>query len=271
MDLITKAIDEIKYRIPREILKLAYLDKNFYTKSPISLDEHIRQKTIIPRVLVDANIAGGDTIIVDLNGLTPKQIDQYNYIFDIPPERTNHRTILTALSANYMTVTSAVNNYLPGFTTGLTNNTNDITSSAYRAMASRSNIPIVSNVECLVVGHNTVMIKNHLLTAAVMQLKCVVTNDERLSNISIRSAPQFSKLCELAVKSYIYNELLVKIERGYLERGQELGVIKTYVDGLSDAEENYQTYLREEWGVVATVNDRVTFEDLIRIQISPSI
>ena len=271
MDLINKAVTEIKYRIPREILKLAYMDKQDFRQAPISLDEQIRRKTIMARVLVDANIVGGETILIDLKGLTPKQIDEYNYIFEIPPARTNHRTILSALSVAYMAYNSVTNNYLPGTSAATPNYINDVSNAAHRAMDSRSNIPIVSNAECLVVGHNTVMVRNHLITASVVQLKCVVCNDERLSNISIRSAPQFSKLCELAVKSYIYNEMIVKLDRGYLDRGQELGVIKSYIDGLSDAEENYQTYLREEWGVVATVNDRLVFEDLLRIQISPSL
>ena len=64
---------------------------------------------------------------------------------------------------------------------------------------------------------------------------------------------------------------MIALDRGYLERGQELGVIKSYIDGLSDAEENYQTYLREEWGAVNTINDRLTYEDLLRIQISPDL
>lgn len=271
MDLITKAIDELKFRIPREILKMAYSEKKDFREAPISLDEQIRRKTIMARVLVDANIVGGETVYIDLKGLTPLQIDQYNYVFEIPPSRTNHRTILSALNVAYMAYNSVANNYLPGTSASTPNFINDVGSAAHRAMDSRSNIPNVSNAECVVVGHNTIMVRNHLVTSSVVQLKCVVCNDERLSNISIRSAPAFSKLCELAVKSYIYNELLIKIDRGFLDRGQELGVVKSYIDGLSDAEENYQTYLREEWGVVATVNDRLVFEDLLRIQLSPSI
>lgn len=271
MDLITKAISEIKFTIPREILKLAYMDKSDWRAAPLSLDEQIRRKTIMARVFVDANIVGGDTIIVDLRDLSPRRLDEHNYVFDIPPARVNNRTILSALSVNYMAYNSAANNFMPGLASATPNYINDISSASHRAMASRSNIPITGTAECIMVGHNTVMIRNHLVTAAVVQLKCVVTTDEKLSNISIRSAPDFSKLCKLAVKSFIYNELLVAMDRGYLERGQELGVIKSYVDGLSDAEENYQTFLEERWGAVSMVNDRLAYEDLLRIQMDPSI
>jgi len=271
MDLINKAINEILFRIPREILKLAYMDRQDFRAAPISLEEQIRRKTIMARVIVDTNIVGGDTILVDLHGIEPKKLDQWNYIFEVPAEKVNYRTILTVLSVNYMAYNSVANNYLPGTSASTPNHINDISSAAHRAMDSRGNIPIVSNSECLVVGHNTIMVKNHLITARVVQARCIVTNDERLSNISIRNAPAFSKLCEYAVKSYIYNELLIALDRGYLERGQELGVIKSYIDGLSDAEENYQTFLREEWGAVNTINDRLTYEDLIRIQLSTSL
>ncbi len=270
MDLIAKSLAELRFRIPNEILKMAY-QENVFGMAPISLDEQIRRKTIQARVIVDTNIAGGETILVDLNGLQPQMVDRYNYIFDIPGERVNYRTILTALSVNYMAYNSVMNNYMPGTSSSTPNYINDVSSAAHRAMDSRSNIPIVSNAECTVVGHNTIMIRNHLVTAAVVQLRCVVCNDERLNNISIRNAPEFSKLCELAVKSYIYNTLLVKLDKGYLERGQELGVIKSYVDGLADAEENYQTYLRETWGAVGIMNDRLTYENLLHIQMDPGL
>lgn len=271
MDLITKAIDEIKFRIPRQILEMAYSDGQEWRGAPISLDEQIRRKTIHARVLVDANIVGGETIIIPLDGIAPKTIDQYNYVFEIPPSRTNGRTIISVLSAQYMSYNSVAANFVPGTSMTSPACMNEPSMAALRAMNSRSSIPTVSNHECIVVGHNTVLIRNHIASAYVTQLRCVVANDERLSNISIRSAPSFSKLCEFAVKSYIYNELLIKIERGYLHHGQELGVVKSYIEGLSDAEENYQNWLKEEWGVVATINDRLTYEDLLRIQIDPTI
>lgn len=270
MDLISKALEELRFTIPHEILKLAYSDRGAVRAAPISLDEQIRRKTIMARVLVDTNIAGGDTIIVDLKGIAPKQHDQYNYVFEIPAEKLNFRTILSALSVNYMAYNSIMNNYSTGLAGVNTGRVNDVSSAAHRAMDSRSNIPIVSNAEVIVIGHNTIMVRNHLITASVVQLRCVVTNDERLNNISIRNAPAFSKLCNLAVKSYIYNTCLINLDRGYLERGQELGVIRSYIEGLSDAEENYQTFLKEEWGAVGIMADRLTYEDLLRLQVDPS-
>lgn len=271
MDLINKATQEVLFTIPREILKLAYADPANFRAAPISLEEQIKRKTIEARVLVDANIVGGETIIINLTGLTPKQIDKYNYVFEVPGERTNYRRILQVLSVNYMAYNSMTGQQANGIAAPSSPRVNDVSSAAQRAMDSRSNIPIVSNAECVMVGHNTIMVRNHLITASVVQARIVVCNDEDLMNLSIRNAPYFSKLCILAVKSYVYNTLLVALDRGYLERGQELGVIRTYIEGLSDAEENYQTYLREEWSGVGMMADRLGYDDLLRVQVSPAL
>jgi hypothetical protein len=61
------------------------------------------------------------------------------------------------------------------------------------------------------------------------------------------------------------------LERGYLEHGQELGAVKNYVDGLSDAEENYQTYLEENWAAISVMNDRPLYDDLLKMQLDPGI
>jgi len=141
MDLITKAIDEIKFSIPREILKLAYQDRENFRAAPISLDEQIRRKTLMARVIVDTNIAGGDTIIVDLVGLAAQKLDQYNYIYEIPPKLVNFRTILTALSINYMTYNASMNTSLQNMASGTPSGLTSLQSAAHRAFDSRSNIP----------------------------------------------------------------------------------------------------------------------------------
>lgn len=272
MDLITKAIDEAKFTIPREVLKLAYIGKQDWRAAPISLDEQIRYKTIVSRVLVDASIVGGQTVEIPLAGLSPVYNDENNYVFEIPSDRTNGRTIISALSVSYVSYMNSVGGLA---TAGIANNmngyANDMTSAARKAMDSRSSIPNVATSECIVVGHNTVMVRNMVRTSSVQSLRCVLANDERLANFSVRSSLDFSRLCGWAIKSYIYNELIIRLDRGFLEGGKELGSIKSYVDGLADAEENYQTFLEEKWGGISMMNDRLAYADLIKMQIDPGI
>ena len=57
MNAIKKALDELKFRIPREILNQIFTEKNFsYRTTPISVDEQVLSQVIKPRVLVDCNL-----------------------------------------------------------------------------------------------------------------------------------------------------------------------------------------------------------------------
>lgn len=273
MDLITKAIQDVKYAIPREILRMAYMENRIsqYVPIPTSLENAIRDKTILPRVVVDTDIVGGQTIIISLNGITPKAIDDHNYIFEIPPDRTDNRTIISVLAINYFrseNLPAYQFNSAPGIAPTMGS---ELSMSAQRAMNSRGSIPIVSTAECTVVGHNVLMVRNHLKSAAMTQVRCRVENDQNLANLPITVAPMFSKLCTFAVKAYIYNELIVKLDRGHIDRGHELGSIKSIIDSYSDAEENYRTCRDEEWGAVATMCDTLVYRDLLTMMIDPSI
>ena len=266
MDLITKAI-------PREILRMAYLEDRVadFIAAPTSLEKAIRDKTILPRVVVDTDIVGGQTVIVSLDGIAPKAFDDHNYIFEIPPDRLDNRTILSVLSINYFrseNLPAYQFNSAPGIAPMMGS---ELSMSAQRAMNSRGSIPIVSTAECTVVGHNVVMVRNHLKTAAMTQIRCRIENDENLGNLPITVAPVFSKLCTYAVKAFIYNELIVKLDRGRIDRGHEIGAIKNIIDSYSDAEENYRTCRDEEWGAVALMCDRLVYEDLLKMMVDPSI
>lgn len=277
MNLVTKAISDVQYRIPREVLRIAYLENNIYSYSAgyqrrqVSLDQAIKEMTIVPRVLIDANIVGGQTVEVNMAGIQPVMIDDSNAIYEIPPERTNNRTILSCLSISFFRSNIVPGNNYGSLPSILPNNTNELNGSALRAMDSRMGIPMVSSSDCKVVGHNVIMVTNKLRTATVTRARCILENEENLGNLSIKSALDFSKLCEFAVKSFVYNELIVKLDRGRIERGHEIGTIKSIIESYSDAEENYQTFLKEQWSGVAIHSDRSTYEALLRIQMDPGI
>lgn len=271
MDLISKAVSDIKAGIPRAMLKLAYDDKYMYRMRNVSLDEQIKRKTIYGRVIPDTHVIGGETIYVDLTNMAPLMVDQHNYYYEIPGKALNYRTILTPLSAHYMSFSSVLNTMNPGLAYQSTTQANDIGAIASRAFDSNANIPIVSNPECQNAGHNVVMIRNHILNANTTFLKVMVTNDANLENIDIRSAPQFSKLCTFAAKAFIYNELFEKLDQGRLENGHEIGVVKDYWSGLSDAEQNYLDYRDNVWAEVLTHNDRLVLDDYLKLMVDPSI
>lgn len=269
MDLITKAVEEVLFRIPREILKLAYAEPFEYNRvNPTTLEEMILRKTVRARVLKDANIVGGDEVVIDVENISPQVFDDNILIFEIPGKLVNHREILSVLSANYATLGLIPNSPLPGYVAGRDAGRNDLMMAGMQMMDSRSSMPIVSTSNCEVVGHNIIKITAVRVYSSIKSIRCIVANDSRLQNLSIRNSPMFSELVTHAVKSYIYTTLNVKLDRGAIEAGQELPSIKAYVEGLSDADENYRTYLRETWSGVAFLADRESFSNLMRLQVS---
>lgn len=272
MDIMTKVFDEIKFRIPNEILKEAFKDTvQNWRKAPISLDEQMRLKVIKPRVLIDANLVGGQSVVLYLNDVAPEIIDDFTAVFHIPAEKVNNRSIMTVLSVNYTPYARLGTFSGRAAAVGTVLNTSDISHSAMRVMDSHSSVPYVSNANVELVGDNIVLIRDRIRISNWYSLRCMIANDDNLSNISPRNYLDFVRLCELAIKSYIYNTLFVRMDRAKLEIGQELGSFKSYVDNLADSEEMYQTFLNEVWRKVSIMNDEDTYDRFIKLQINPAL
>lgn len=147
---------------------------------------------------------------------------------------------------------------------------NDITSVGSRIGDSFSTVPILSNANVELVNVNTIIIREQRVNISYI-LKCVVANEENLNNIPLRSSLEFSNLCIWAIKSYIYRKLIIAIDNAYLVGGQELGSVKNYLDTLTDAEDNYQTFLHTVWRKVAFMSSQTGNQRFIRTQISGAL
>ena len=75
--------------------------------------------------------------------------------------------------------------------------------------------------------------------------------------MDVSSIEPFKKLCEYAVKSYIYTNLIFDIESNVVFRGQELGVIKDIVGQYSDSEDKYTEQLLAFGGAAIYEPDRL--------------
>lgn len=272
MNPVKKALDEIKFTIPAEVLRIAFQDqRNGWRSAPISLDEQITEQILRPRVLVDANLVGGKMANISLSGLTPIYVDPLYHVYEIPPDRTMNMTILSILSISPFAYPYTASIASQGFRAGASFQSSDVDSAAQRVSDSVSNIPVISSSQIELVGHNTISITGNLRGMGSYELRCIMENDENLNNISVRSYPAFAKLCILATKAFIYNKLVIRIDQAYLQNGQELGSIKSYIESLSDAEEMYQTQLRDVWRVVSVMNDRPYNRRLISLMVNPQV
>lgn len=271
MNPIVKAIQDLKFKIPMELLQVAFQrdEWNHYYNN-ISLDEQIRIKVINPRVLFDCNMVGGQQVLISLEGLAPLSATQNMIVYRIPAERVGNRSIVSVLSISYTPHDTMFGTMgeLTAFASPLS--MNSVANVTQRISDSVSLAPVVSNAQVELIGHNTIAIHENRITSTYF-LRCLVENEENLNNIKPRTFYNISKLVELAVKSYIYNKLIVRIDQAYLQGGQELGRIKEIVDSYSDSEELYQTYLKEVMSKVLLMNDHTSYSRLIRIGVSPGL
>lgn len=268
MNPVVRAVEVLKYKIPRQILDEVFQPKTFYWRgAPASIDEKIMQLVVRPRVLVDCNLVGGAEVLVDLGGLVQETVNNFEVIYRIPKDRTGGRVIMSVLSvgfgsASLMAHVGGSTGFSPGSVT-------PITLAGQAMMEAMSPAPVVSTAKISLIGENTVLIRNTSPISSNIYLRCIVAHDENMSHLQLRTIPAFTKLVELAVKSYVYNELNILIDEARLAGGQALGRFKEAVDEYRDAEQMYEEYLMQKWMKISFMNDAESMNRHIRMRIGP--
>lgn len=266
LNAIDKAIADIKFSIPKEILRKVFLNNlNFWTPLNASIEEQIKVLVIQAKVLQDCDIVGGVKIYITTSDIPREYTDEFTVIFRVPKEKTQGRPITSVLGIGYLeTNTYAQYN--------ITNQMNEcsvtaFTENALALYAANASIPISSTAECTLIAENTVMVKDTMYIKPNGYLWCEIANADNLSNIQIRSLPYFSRLCVLACKAYIYNSYIIQMDQGENFAGKELGAFRSIVEGYSDSLQEYNEYLSDVWQGVAYMNDARQHIDLIRAQV----
>ena len=266
MMAMKKALDEVKFRIPRPVLEAVFVKRlQNWRQSPVGIDDQILQEVLRPRVLVDCNLVGGTEDTIDLSGLNFERTNDYTSVYRIPKTKTQGRSIMSVLNITYSDPTK-ISSY--GIAAGSQNNAMLQLGSA--VMNAFGDIPMTSTARVQLIGENVVMVRDTVVLPANIFLRCILAYDENMSDIQPRSYPHFSNLVTLATKAYIYNEYIIEMDMGQLHGGQTLGRFKDVIDGFADAEELYQTYLIEKWQKVALMNDHESYTRLLRQMIGGS-
>lgn len=259
----SKALDEIKFRVPKPILDAVFVQRNRdYRQTAVSLDESIMAQVIRPRVLVDASLVGGTEALIDLSGLQSERTNDYTSVYRIPKDRTQGRSIQAVLNITYSDPTK-VSSY--GIAAGQNNTAMMQAGSA--VMDAMGTIPVTSTARVQLIGENVVMVRDTVILPANIFLRCILANDENLSHLQLKSYRDFANLVTHAVKAFIYNAYIIEMDMGQLHGGQSIGRFKEVIDGYADAEELYQTYLTEKWQKIAMMNDNETFTRFLRTMI----
>lgn len=260
MNAIDHALKSISQQIPKEVLEKAFIPMVSYTTSiPITVDARIRDLVINNKVFPDINIIGGTHITVPLSGLPTEQIESNAFVVRIPKERTQGRSIVSVLSLAMGGVVTE------GMMVNPLGSVPDSQSATQQMLNSTASIPYISEAQLSLLAENVVLIQGMSFAPTGLWLRCEVENDANLNNLKRRSYFAFSKLCVMACKSWIYNNMVIPMGNAFYEGGVNLGKLADIVESYSDAEEQYQEFLLTKWAKVSKLNDAETAERLVRL------
>lgn len=263
---LTKSVDMATRRIPRQILERVFLSPdNPWHNAPKSLAFEITEKVIRPRVIDDCNILSGIEDIIRLTGLRFERTPELMTVVHIPKERTAGRTIISPLSLSYIDYTGNGNfNPAPNFNAC---SVTPLLQAASLVGASYTPSMNLGTTRLEMVAENTLLIKDTYTMPANASLRCIMSNDADMNNLPLRAIGHFADLCTLAIKSHVYNEMIVTMDEGVAQAGRNIGAYRQIIERYESAEEEYAEMLKF-FKRVMQMSDRETHTRIIRGQIS---
>lgn len=266
MNAVQRAVDELRFRIPRRVLEIVFQQQNSYwsqNNTPVSA--MIMNNVIFPRVLIDCDLFGGTEILIPLATASFEIIENQHTVIRIPKEVTQGRRIISVLNVNFGSLYAQTH---LGDASVISNGGNGaMMNAANAALSAHASFPNSSTARTQIIGENTVLVKNNVRMTNMGNMRCIIGNDDTLSHLQIRSYQAFAKLVELAVKSYIYNEMMIEMDVGMLRGGQEFASIKEIISEYRDSEEMYQDYLKTKWAKISFMNDQESFSRHLRFMV----
>ena len=258
MNAISKALQEIHFNIPPEVLQITFMEYGSSTNQVISMDERILNAVIRPRVLLDTNLVGGVLVRVPIDQCYVREMLNREFLIEVPKHLTSGRSMVSVLSLISMT----------GYTSVMPNHsTSQLVAASNKMYDSIADANVVQTARLELVGENTVFCSEPSIFIYSAVLRCVIENEINMGNLHPRNYPVFSKLCVLAVQSYIYNHMKVKLDQGYVYGGHELSSVTDIIDSYSDREEMYQEHLNLVFRKVAHINDSESQHRLIKLAV----
>jgi len=262
MNAITKALSDLKFKIPKAVLEICFLPKLPFgsnrQRNLASLDYIIREAVIEGRVLVDCNLVGGTEMTIPLVNVVPEYLPDYRVIWRIPLSLTQNKRITRVYSLIFGR--GGVPTLMTPYGQGLS----ALEDAAKGLLSSQVPIPQISVANIQLIGENVVMANMNVAPTPQLYLRCRVENDAELNNLPPTSLLHFSKLVELATKAYIYNVLYLDLDRAELAGGSDLGRFTSIVESYADAETMYEEYMTEHFRKVLFMSDTMSHRRMLK-------
>lgn len=267
VDIVTKAISDIKFEIPPEVLQYTFaptrydpskngLIRDYSTAT--SMDTLIRRQVIEGKVMVDVNLCSGVEVFIPLVNVKSERVDNWTMVYTIPKDLTQGRSITEVYGLSYG----------QGHTLGnvgvISEDRSMVLEAAAGLMQSNAAWTQVQTAYCTLVADNTVMVTNMNRIPGIMFLRCLVAHDPNLANLLPAYADTFAELCILATKAYIYTRTIIPLDEGAIRGGASLGRIREVIDSYADAVTMYKEYLRDTWRKAGVMSNRDQHRRLLR-------
>ena len=235
--------------IPSEILNKAFPNTTQYN-TVIPVETQINNKVIQSRVLPDCNILGGkmktipllDDYYEPVGTLVGNPGTTQSGIYRIPPHERDSVDIVEVISVVYRNTPVQTSGYGQQYGHQGSGGTN-VMVLANEVMDSHTmgNVPNMPLPECI--SGNLIRLDSGYRPGANLAVNCRLAYDSGLINLPKSAYMPFSRLVTWAVKAYIHNFLVVKLNTMEVTRGHEVGVVKDIIDDYKDANEQYEETL----------------------------
>ena len=250
-DVIQYAIQYLYDRIPSEILQLTFSTNNGIPYNHIrSIDDAIDQQVIQRRVIKDCSLVSGKIKYITLlsqyleipkpdNFALTNMLGQFS-IYRIPPEAREGCPISSVMSLSYPARNSAAmfpnqqNADCPYVT--MNQMANEVLQSQTMSNSRPTPTPEL-------VGSNIIRLIPSQFVHLDWVVACKLAFDGNMTNATHSSILPFAKLVLYATQMYIYNDLIVKLDQGFIQGGAEIGAIKNIIESYQDANEKYDEEL----------------------------
>lgn len=246
------ALTRIKSTIPPEILEFAFQKRNQY-EEVFPIDEMLLIKVIRARCIKDMSIYGGrhKKIVLRrefMEKLERNKDDLYLHtggfsLFRIPPEEREGLPISEVMSVEYF---GPYGNYLPnapGYSFSPTITT--IGAAVLDSHTFRQAPPVP---RAILLSGDLVKLMTSQWTNIRWVLNCRLSYDENLTNLNTSAIEPFADLCVYATQAYIYTNVVISLDKAFIQGGYQIGQFKNIIDSYADANQHYNEQLQQVVG-----------------------
>ncbi|MCP4394463.1 MAG: hypothetical protein GY804_09400 [Alphaproteobacteria bacterium] len=247
--------------IPYEILTTTF---NPRRNPRINIDNVIREKILNTKVIPDIQMKGARTKTLQLRrewavpmnrNINDRRRDMGKYSLYRVPREYLENSIITSVTRVVTPYNGPTNAEIPDFYShGVGANT--FMEAAERVVETNTNANVPWTPRAVPAGGDGIQLIPPLGTHIDYTVVLKISYDRDLTTLGTSAIDKFIKLAILATKAYIYNKLILDLDRGRIEGGFEIGGFKTIVDSWNQTGLQYAELLNSFKGVSILADPR---------------